>query len=293
MEIANSENGNIRPATEADRGEIFRLIQNAPYRHFHADWYFPADWLGKPGFVVCESGDRQNLVRRLLGLLAATADPAPAAWVRLVALSGGNDPQVMLKSLMAAVQPTLRAVGVTQLGWLPTLFWPSKWFIDLGFKQVNHIITFVKEDMRLPVFPDRGIEIRQAIMEDMPALAAIEADAFEPLWRHSVEGLSLAFKQAQSFDIAVFDDQIGGFQYSVQGHSPDSVHLVRITVAPSLQGRGLGSALMATAINRCRQSGIRQVTLNTQIDNYSSHRLYKRFGFERLGDELPVWSMWL
>ncbi len=295
MELANPENTIIRPATEHDKSEIYGMLQSAPYSHVHVDWYLPVDWLGEPGFVVCESlKPRSNPA--LTACFAAAADPLPAAWVRLVAIRKGQDPVALLEMMLAAILPYFRDLGATELGWFPVRIWPESWLTNLGFEQVNQIVTFIKneinlQDIREVPMSKNCVKIRPATLGDMPILASLEEEAFEPLWRHSANSLTLAYRQASSFDLAEIDSQIVGFQYSVEGQKKESVHLVRITVAADRQNQGVGSALMISSLTGYRRQGIQQVTLNTQIDNISSHRLYRRFGFHQLQDELPVWAM--
>ena len=291
MEMANSGTVVVRPVIEADQRKIFRLLQEAPYSHAHVDWHAPVDWIGTHGFVLCE-GINLRGEPDVVACLAVASDPPPAAWVRLAAVQSGQEPEAMLESLFQAVLPHLREAGLTQLGWFPVRLWPEEWFKNLGFETVNRIATYIKEGMDIPtVRGEEGVLVRPAELDDMADLAALEIEAFEPLWRHSALGLSLAYRQAQSFDVAEINGRPAGFQYSVEGHQSDSAHLVRITVAKDLQNRGIGSALMAAAMRGYKRRGVRLVTLNTQVDNVSSHRLYQRFDFRRLKDELPVWGM--
>ena len=133
--------------------------------------------------------------------------------------------------------------------------------------------------------------IRPATTNELARLAEIEEAAFDPLWRHSANGLLLARRQALTFELAELEGQIVGFQYSVADRDGQTAHLVRLTVSPSAQGRGVGSGLLASALNGYATLGIKRVTLNTQRDNLPSHRLYERFGFRQLGDRAPVWAM--
>jgi ribosomal protein S18 acetylase RimI-like enzyme len=290
MEIARSSGPFVRTALEDDKSEIYHLLQIAPYRHIHVDWHTPADWIGTPGFVVSEVSDGQG-ISSIAACLAAAADPPPAAWIRLAAIKSGQKPLAILEIMLQKVMAYLRDSGVLELGWFPVQLWPEQWLMALGFKQVNRIVTFIKEGLEVPPLPENHFEIRQAHLSEMSDLAALEGEAFLPLWRHSEQGLRLAYGKAQSFEVAEKDGRIVGFQYSVEGKNRESVHLVRITVAKGFQNQGIGSALMASALDGFRRKGIRQVTLNTQIDNISSHRLYQRFGFNRLEDELPVWAL--
>jgi ribosomal-protein-alanine N-acetyltransferase len=123
----------------------------------------------------------------------------------------------------------------------------------------------------------------------LPRLAEIEAITFDPLWRHSAIALALAHQQAWSFDVAEMNGHIVGFQFSTR--SPRGAHLARMAVHPHYQGRGVGAALLARAMAHYHAEGLRRVTLNTQMDNLASKRLYERFGFRPSGEEFPVWVM--
>jgi ribosomal protein S18 acetylase RimI-like enzyme len=299
MEIANLERAAIRIANSKDGQQILRLINEAAYSHIHADWHVPGDWIGTPGFVVSEapvpsrslsSFGRMN--QGFLACLAAAADPPPAAWVRLAAIRRRPLAQEMLAAMLDVVLPHLRESGVKELGWLAIDSWPDDVLPLLGFRRANWITTFIKEGLNIsPAHRDSCVQVRPVRLEEMETLAAIEADAFDPLWRHSAEGLRLAYGQSICFDVALINEQIVGFQYSASNHHGSGAHLVRITVHPSFQGARVGSALMTAAIEEYRRRGLRRVSLNTQIDNIASHRLYEKFGFYRTGDQMPVWVM--
>jgi ribosomal protein S18 acetylase RimI-like enzyme len=302
MEIANLERADIRLAAGRDSEQILRLLNEAAYTHLHADWHAPGDWIGTPGFVVAEgpapSGSLFDFGRthtrtngQLQACLAVAADPPPAAWVRMAALRRRPLALENISAMLEAVLPYLRETGVAELGWLAVDSWPDDLLPGLGFRRANWITTFVKEGLDTPPVPVNGVEVRPARIEEMPALAAIEKAAFDPLWRHSAEGLRMAYGQSLCFDVALIAGEIVGFQYSASNHHGLGAHLVRITVHPSAQGTGVGSALLNAAFQEYRRRGIRRVSLNTQLDNTSSHRLYEKFGFGRTGDQLPVWVM--
>jgi ribosomal-protein-alanine N-acetyltransferase len=306
MELANhldqkttSLLSQVRQAEQSDTRAILNLLRNAPARHVHVDWHVPADWLGTPGFAVCVDpaaakrppiglfGGLREQSPRLLGCLAIAADPLPAAWVRAAA-ADGRDPIPVLSALMDHVVAELRQEPISQIGWLLTETWPAERLASLSFRHLIQIETHVKESLEeTPVATVAGLQIRPVRSEEMGMLAEIEAAAFEPLWRHSATSLALAQQQAASFDVAVLDGQLAGFQFSTR--SPRGAHLARMTVHPAHQGRGIGAALLAEAISQYRAEGLRRVTLNTQVDNVASKRLYGRFGFRPSGEEFPVW----
>ncbi len=290
MELASSGEWRIRLAGKGDAAEISALISRATYRHLHADWHLPADWLDSPGFVLCERiGDGGK--SELFGCLAVGADPPPAAWVRVAALRTGAGAERRLQEMMQATLPWLSESGISILGWLPEQLWPEQWLAAVGLHKANWIVTYGLDKFEERPRVDGWPTIRQAATSDLSFLAAIEQTAFEPLWRYSAHGLLLGFRRSLSFEVAELDGRIVGFQYSVAGQDGVSAHLVRLTVAPEAQGRGVGSALMAGALHGYLQADLTRVTLNTQLDNHPSHRLYERFGFRQLGDRVPVWAM--
>ncbi|MCB8982410.1 MAG: GNAT family N-acetyltransferase [Ardenticatenaceae bacterium] len=288
----------MRTAGESEATAVSRLLRTAEGSHIHVDWRLPVDWLGSPGFVVMpaaqpESGRLLSKFftpqERLAACLAATADPPPAAWVRVAAVARAVDTQAMLGQMLAVVEAHLRETAVTQLGWLVAQGWPSEWLPALGFARSNEIETFGKDDFDVPSFsvpPD--LHLRPAQSADFVELAAMETAVFEPLWRLSAETLAMAQRDALCFDVAEWNGRLVGYQLSSSG--PYSAHLVRLTIAKEAQGHGVGSALLAKAIGTYRQLGLRRATLNTQVDNLTSQRLYRKFGFYATGERLPVWS---
>jgi ribosomal protein S18 acetylase RimI-like enzyme len=307
MELANpSETDHasqlVRVATKADADSIFWLLKTAPHNHVHVDWHLPIDWIGSPGFVVladtssstsdyASSADKLYTPKPapLRACLAVAADPPPAAWIRVLSIAAIENPFVALESMLARVVDHLRESQLNEIGWLASDRWPVTWLKDLGFQLVNQIETYVKPDMSAPAQTTvPGLGFRPVELEDMPALAKLEDAAFEPLWRHSAEGLALARYQAIDFEVAILQDKVVGFQLSTR--SDVSAHLVRLTVDPDFHGIGIGSALLARAIAKYRRAGLHQVSLNTQVDNYASQYLYRKFGFHANGQRLPVWS---
>jgi ribosomal protein S18 acetylase RimI-like enzyme len=77
---------------------------------------------------------------------------------------------------------------------------------------------------------------------------------------------------------------------------PESPHyyLQTIGVRPELQGRSVGSALLADMLDRCDQEG---VGAYLEASNEGSRRLYERHDFVvqqkmRIPDGPSMWAMW-
>jgi ribosomal protein S18 acetylase RimI-like enzyme len=295
MEIANlppedwvQEGGHtaVRPARASDTPTLQRLLQNEFYTHTHVDWYHPLDWVGEPSCVVYEEAGE------ITACLAITADPAPAAWVRLVALTYTGRPLPRLQAMMAGVLPALAEQGVTDVYWMSTKRWADRWLGELGFSSYEHLEAYEREGVTIPpgvqTTAVAGLQIRPVLPEDFGILAQLEARTYAPLWRHSARALHRGWLKAIGFDVARLHGRVVGFQHSVGGDY-DSAHLARITIDPAVQGQGIGSALMAHAFQNYAQRGIQRVTLNTQEGNDLSHHLYRKFGFLSSHYRLPIW----
>jgi ribosomal protein S18 acetylase RimI-like enzyme len=292
MQMANSPIGdpllrrNVRPATATDAGKLQWLMRNGVYVHVHVDWHLPGDWLGTPGFVLYARHAGTNR-ERVIGCLAVGADPLPAAWVR-VAVVDSVAAFGQCEAMWAAVVETLDP-AIEELAWFVTDNWPLHWLDRLGLEPSNTVLTFQKDDLTVaPYTSPPGLDVRPVLVEELPALAAMEAAAFEPRWRHSAQSLYLAWRQSISFDVALLDGQPVGFQFSTGGGG--GAHLARMTVSPEQQGQGIGAALLARALEGYGRRKLRTITLNTQADNLASQRLYARFGFAPTGQQYPVWS---
>jgi len=294
MQLANSSparplvDPHVRPATRADAGAIQRLLRLGAYIHLHVDWHVPGDWLGTPGFVVyARDASADADTDTIVACLAVGADPLPAAWVRVAAtrtVAAYDQCAAMWAAVLAGLEPE-----ITEVAWFITDNWPLRWLDRLGFTLVSTVLGFRKSDLEpVSVSAPRGLDIRPALVEELPALAEMEAAAFEPRWRHSAQSLYLAWRQSLSFDVATLDGRPVGFQFSTGGNG--NAHLARMTVDPQWQGLGIGGALMAQALEGYRQRKVRTVTLNTQEDNLVSQQLYGRFGFRPTGQKYPVWS---
>lgn len=290
MEIASGQRLVYRKVLRGDADRISTLLRKAAYEHVHADWNYPSDWLDSPGFWICER-ENDSTDNEIVACLGAAADPPPAAWVRIAASAIGLRPEVVFGRLIEHVRAQLKEDGISDLGWLPAEHSSDSWLANIGFDIANWIVTYVKYGLDFENVVPVDVRIQKATLADVDTMAAIEKAAFAPLWRHSAESLRLAFGHAVCFDVAIVAGQTAGFQYSVRGIEDKSVHLVRITVHPDMQRRGVGLSLMTAALECYKRLGINQITLNTQLDNLDSHRLYERLGFIRTGDRVPLWLM--
>jgi len=71
------------------------------------------------------------------------------------------------------------------------------------------------------------------------------------------------------------------------GSMPPAAGVIRIApvyTPPAYRGRGYASAAVAAVCQRALDRGARALTLNTDLTNGTSNRIYQRVGFRRVGD---------
>jgi ribosomal protein S18 acetylase RimI-like enzyme len=147
----------------------------------------------------------------------------------------------------------------------------------------DYIVLF-EMNSQLPPPNDAGWLIRRWY-GDLPRVVDLDAAAFDPLWRNSLEGLASAFNQACYASVAEDDAGLIGYQLATGGAF--GTHLARLAVQPAAQGRGLGAALVHDLNAHIPQDREPRLTVNTQADN-RPHALYERLGFRRTGERFPV-----
>lgn len=62
-----------------------------------------------------------------------------------------------------------------------------------------------------------------------------------------------------------------------------------VVVSDPFQGRGLGSRLVEVVLRLARERGVGEVLLSVLPDNVRAIRLYRKFGFEFVGETTDYW----
>ena len=84
--------------------------------------------------------------------------------------------------------------------------------------------------------------------------------------------------------VAEVDARPAGFVAVAFRHDPDSAEIEMIAVDPDQQNRGIGSALLARALDQISAAGVRLVQLGTGGDpgHAPARRTYEKAGFTPL-----------
>jgi ribosomal-protein-alanine N-acetyltransferase len=274
----------VRPAVLTDQRQIANLMHFSSTIHRHLDWRYPLDWIGSPPFFVLEDHGQ------IISALACPPDPPCVAWVRLFVNSGKLSIDESWRTLWEVARLDLAHKDSYTVAAIVLQDWYHSLLINSGFSSRQSIVMLERAgqiplDISLPA----GISIRTMLQYDLPAVAEVDAAAFEPLWQNSLPSLELAYPQAVLATVAEADGQVLGYQLSTR--NPLGAHLARLAVRPELQGRGLGSLLVADLIQQAERHGMYHLTVNTQSDNPASLTLYRKIGFRETGERYPVYQL--
>jgi ribosomal-protein-alanine N-acetyltransferase len=270
-----------RPAVYADQRQISDLLFFESHVHRHLDWRTPLDWLGAPHYWIIEERGRIHAA------LACPPDPPGIAWIRLFVHSSLLSGDEAWQPLWEATRAELRAAGGATVAAIALKPWLQDLLQASGFKLHQYIVLLESTNRSLSgrALPP-GLHIRPMTMADLSSIAAVDADAFDPLWRNSQATLQKAYVQAVYASVAEQAEGIVGYQISTG--NPLGAHLARLGVRRVAQGRGLGELLIGDLIHWLRSRGLSRLTVNTQADNIASLKLYQKMGFARTGEVYPV-----
>ena len=274
----------VRSAVLTDRHQIANLMHFSPYIHRHLDWRCPLDWLGSPPFFILESQGQ------IVSALACPPDPPSVAWVRLFVVSGKKFLDDSWQMLWDAARLDLARKGRFMAAAIVLQDWYHRLLLSSGFSSHQSIVMLEREgQMPIEASLPAGFSIRTMLQYDLPAVAEVDAAAFDLLWQNSLPSLEQAYPQAVLATVAEADGQVLGYQLSTR--NPFGAHLARLAVQPALQGRGVGRALVADLAQQAERHGMFRLTVNTQSDNAASLALYKKTGFRETGERYPVYQL--
>ncbi len=274
----------VRPAEEGDYHLLANFLHYERHIHRHLDWRAPLEWLGSQPFLLAEVGEKP------VGVLACPPDPPGIAWVRLFCAS---EDRISPSLAWAALLEGAKALLAAQTGQLLAAIALNDWFEDLligsGFEHPQNIVVLEWRGNLPQGRPvSAGVSIRKMALADLPAVEEVDRLAFHPLWRNSLDALTLAYSQSALSTVAETSQGIVGYQISTS--VPLSGHLARLAVHPDAQRQNIGHALVHDLLTYFKREGAWRVTVNTQSDNYASLSLYEKIGFVRTDGAFPVYQ---
>jgi ribosomal-protein-alanine N-acetyltransferase len=276
----------MTPYARCYRHELLSLINDGYCRlHVHLDWYTIEEWIDQPQIPIYLGWYEHKLV----GAVAASPPRDGASWLRLVAIDEESDIDSVLIDLWLALRSYLTAMAVREVGALLLQPWLTSHLAGLGFTYQEDIVTLRRDGASIPAPLRHDLYIRHGDVRNLQQAVDIDHAAFAPLWQLSTSAMRQAIRESANFTLAESNGQAVGYQITTL--FAHSVHLARLAVNPEAQGSGVGGALLGEMLNNFSRRGILTCSVNTQASNLQSQHLYRRYGFELTGQDMPYWSI--
>lgn len=275
-------NSLVRTADLNDHQQLSNLIFFETHLHRHLDWRSPLEWLGAPYYWALEEG------RHITAALACPTEVDGIAWVRLFVYSMRWSAQNAWSMLWGAAEPEIAKTGGATVAAIAMQHWFQDVLAASGFETHQRIVMLEWQYQQWVARELQGVRIRRIRQSDLQDVLKTDNASFQPLWHNSLDTIQRAYTQALYATVAENDDGILGYQLTT-GHQ-QRAHLARLAVHPRVQGQGIGQALLSDLFTKLTRSGISRLSVNTQSDNNVSLGLYKKMGFNRTGEEYPVYT---
>lgn len=124
------------------------------------------------------------------------------------------------------------------------------------------------------------ISVRRAMRSDLAAIRKIEETSFSRPWKRETFD-ELLGSPGMDVLVAVAAAEVAG--YAVLAIREREAELANLAVSAPRRGEGIGRALVARAIEVCRERGARRTLLAVRASNLGAIRLYRRYGFRVIG----------
>lgn len=121
---------------------------------------------------------------------------------------------------------------------------------------------------------------RAMTTRDLEAVLAVENSAYRYPWSRSnfIDSLAAGYLA----EVLQWQGDLAGYFIAMVG--VDELHLLNVTVAPALQGQGLGQLLLDAVQDHGRRLGLSTLLLEVRRSNARAQALYLRRGFAHVGE---------
>jgi ribosomal-protein-alanine N-acetyltransferase len=155
---------------------------------------------------------------------------------------------------------------------------------ESGFQSFQTITKMQKRGFDYPrvLKTVRIVPAEESLLEP---LVDLERRAFSPFWWLDKDSFR-EFLRDHHFVVALLKNGVVG--YNISNILGEQGTIYRLGVHPGYRGQGIGSQLLAEAIGWFARHRVKSIALTTQKENQEGQRLYRKFGFEPLADDLHI-----
>lgn len=123
--------------------------------------------------------------------------------------------------------------------------------------------------------------------EEIDRLLAIERESFTVPWTRKMFEAEITGNPFSRLDVARLPDTAAGelrlIGFVCYWVVFDELHLLDVAVEPGFRRRGVGRRLVAHALARGVEQGVRRAMLEVRLSNLAAQGLYEGFGFRTVG----------
>ncbi len=276
----NHQTITVRPLVAQDVKSVWRLMEDSWRVHIRMAWSSLRSRLNiLPGLVVEDQVG-------IKGFMVIEPHSPKTGVIVAAGLRDTWSVNPFLNLLLPELEIVAQDNGLSALTCVGYETWLTEALPNYGFSPEDWIIVYERFGDGLPPDVTEEASLRTAHKQDLAEIRALDALAFDHLWRKPTFYFNEALALAGSFVVAEISGEIIGYEwcemYEKRGH------LTRLATHPNYQGRGIGAQLLRRAILDALAKGVNLITLNTQETNTRSQELYTRFGFVSTRQRLPV-----
>ncbi len=128
-----------------------------------------------------------------------------------------------------------------------------------------------------------SVVIREYSTKDFKDIMEIEREAFSP--RNPVYDIYIYVTYGSDLLVADIGGKVVGY-VAIMDIDRENSKIVSLAVKKEFRRRGIGTKLLSTAIERCKERNKKKILLEVRVSNYIAQKLYKKMGF-RIVDVIP------
>lgn len=183
----------------------------------------------------------------------------------------------MATELMHAILPLIQSLHYKQLIFSSPAQRNNKWLLKQGYSYLHSEYHMGREDLTPLLGYQQALIFRDAQVEDIPFLCALDKACFKEALESEERFQNLLETKDYQILLAYHNKQPVGkahLRWTKKGAT-----LSDIAVLPAKQGRGLGTLLITHCINFALSQGKNQLNLDVETHNERALALYTRLGF--------------
>lgn len=222
----------------------------------------------------------------LKGFMLIERRPAGVSAVIAAGLRDSWSVPPFVSQMLPKVEELICGQATQSLMCLGSADWLTTALLQHGFQPHDWLMGYEwGGEYPSPIVPQVAT-IRRVKPDDISGLIQLDRAAFKPRWQIRTADFETVLQKPHVVYIAEFNRQIAGYLWGEQYQQ--HLHVNRLAVHPTYQGRRIGAGLLRQAMSWAIAENVNKFSVNTLEHNHCSRKLYKRLGFVETKQRIPV-----